>query len=102
MKVTALPLYVLSYSSITLQCIVSGYPVPSVQWYKGGLPLSRGGHVSITYVATETQNVTSLVMEGVAVVDMGVYTCKGVNELVLRRESNKSLTLTVFGKILIL
>ena len=100
-ELTALPKYVLAHASITLQCNASSFPTPTVYWYKDGLPLNETSRISITYVATETQNQSSLLIEGIEVLDRGVYVCKGVHDWVSRRVANKSLSLEVFGKNII-
>lgn len=69
--------------TVTLSCQVSGYPNPTVAWYKNGLPVTSSGISS-----------AGLTLENVAVSDSGHYMCKATNIL---GSKSKVFTLTVGG-----
>jgi len=60
---------------VTLECIVEGYPTPSISWKKNGMELSAEGRVR---VGCEL-NKAWCVVAGVSPDDTGKYTCTAVN-----------------------
>ncbi|KAM6170210.1 hemicentin-2 [Rhynchocyon petersi] len=64
--------------SVTLQCVGSGVPVPSLRWWKDGVPLAASGG--------------NLQVEKVDLRDEGIYTCVASN---LAGESKRDLALKV-------
>ena len=69
----------LAGNNLTLHCNASGYPLPTMQWYKDDVPLhpdqfTRG---VITYDTVGDHLVRStLNIKGLIVLDQGIYQCE--------------------------
>uniref|UniRef100_A0A803W8Y0 Hemicentin 1 n=1 Tax=Ficedula albicollis TaxID=59894 RepID=A0A803W8Y0_FICAL len=59
---------VVLYKPVTLQCIASGIPSPSITWLKDGQPVN-----------TARGNIKVLLIEGAQVADAGLYRCLAAN-----------------------
>ncbi|CAH1395279.1 unnamed protein product [Nezara viridula] len=59
-------------SSVTLECVISGFPQPEVKWFKDGKPLK-------TKTITYTDNVAKLTISKCVEISGGVYSCKATN-----------------------
>ncbi|KAJ9596374.1 hypothetical protein L9F63_012602, partial [Diploptera punctata] len=65
-------------ADVVLDCIVDGFPQPSVSWYKNGQDLvPKEGSVIVTWEL----NHAKLELHNVNVKDAGRYTCKAINSV---------------------
>nr|XP_006823021.1 PREDICTED: titin-like [Saccoglossus kowalevskii] len=73
-----------------LQCVVSGKPTPSIQWYKDGKPVTHSPDYHIMF----REGLCTLSIDEAFLEDEGHYTCKAVNP---RGECNTTARLVVRG-----
>lgn len=76
----------LSGGEVTLFCIVSGHPIPTVTWLKNGKPLEREGGTNIenslvSGFGGRTSVNSSLALSELSKEDDGYYTCRAENDL---------------------
>lgn len=64
-------------SSYSLECIVKGNPLPTVQWYKNDINIDN----SPDYVITFNNGEAILKFDEVFLEDKAIYTCKATNRL---------------------
>lgn len=64
-------------SAHTLECVVEGLPLPTVQWYKEDSCIDDSADLAITY----NNGQAKLRLEQVALGDQAQYTCKANNTL---------------------
>lgn len=62
--------------SISLQCAVSGEPVPTVKFYKDGKEVKEDRTHKIV---EESEGVRKLVIQKVTATDIGQYKCEAIN-----------------------
>ncbi|CEF63978.1 Unc-89 [Strongyloides ratti] len=60
---------------VSLICVVTGEPQPSIRWYKDGQSL--GQHIETTF----QNGVASLIIRIPEISDSGVYTCEAINDM---------------------
>ena len=67
--------------TIFLTCVASGDPLPSFQWYKGGVPLMNESTSTIYTEEYESNNLTLSILAlcSTAVNDSGTYSCQATN-----------------------
>lgn len=75
-------------SVIMLNCEVTGYPDPTVTWYKDGSLLATDDRVMV-------HNDSVVVINNAFSTDSGIYTCSAAN---VAGNSSASTELTVLGK----
>ena len=64
------------YTSLQLVCIAEGNPVPSVRWYKNGIPTShRQSFNTLSGQSFITLSVSSMVLNSME------YRCEGINHI---------------------
>ena len=75
---------VLDSEDVLLTCVAHGYPVPSVEWEKDGLPLLTNASVIVNSSTNSDQltRTSSLLLASVDYKDAGSYTCTASNLLV--------------------
>eukprot|EP00094_Tigriopus_californicus_P009415 TCALIF_09078-PA protein Name:"Similar to Ppn Papilin (Drosophila melanogaster)" AED:0.22 eAED:0.22 QI:0/0/0/0.5/1/0.75/4/0/1231 len=56
-----------------LKCLVKGYPIPIIRWYKNNTPLQKSGRIHLL-------DDHSLVIDNATPIDGGVYTCRATNK----------------------
>ena len=67
---------------ISIECLASGRPLPSLSWYKDGAELNTSGPISITRNAVNSTHIDSvLTVSSVTYDDEAVYTCTATNIL---------------------
>ena len=64
-------------SAHTLECVVEGLPLPTVQWYKEESCVDDSSDITITY----NNGQAKLMIEQVSLKDQAQYTCKANNTL---------------------
>lgn len=64
-------------SSYSLECVVEGNPLPTVQWYKNDVNIDN----SPDYVITFNNGEAILKFDEVFLEDKATYTCKATNRL---------------------
>ncbi|KAK7496610.1 hypothetical protein BaRGS_00012262 [Batillaria attramentaria] len=67
-------LRVSEYSTVSLKCIVAGYPPPTVTWYKDNSLITTNSSLNVTFGSDG-----SLTMENVTLVHAGNYRCAASN-----------------------
>ena len=67
-------------SKVTATCYVTGKPIPTVQWYKDGMLLSKANNGITIVQTTNPSNITSvLTISSLIISHEGNYTCNGTN-----------------------
>lgn len=61
---------------LKLTCAVTGFPVPTVRWYKNNTPLPKSDRISVS------GEDNALVINKVSTIDAGVYSCRYAHPLV--------------------
>ena len=76
-------LVALNSDEATFTCVVHGFPVPSVEWQKDGLPLQTDFSVSVNSSLNSQPPVvtSSLMLSSVTYEDSGNYFCVATNFL---------------------
>ena len=70
------PVLVEEGQSALMMCEVKGKPLPRVDWFHSGRPITQDQNVSITQ---DTKGVCKLVIKKVKTDNTGLYTCKATN-----------------------
>ena len=83
-------------SDLTLNCFISGYPLPKVTWLHNGLEISA---TSDRYKLTLDDTKCSLKITGLLSSDAGKYSCRIENKLG-RAESDANVTVATAPKLL--
>uniref|UniRef100_A0A803W695 Ig-like domain-containing protein n=1 Tax=Ficedula albicollis TaxID=59894 RepID=A0A803W695_FICAL len=65
-------------SDAVFECVVTGTPVPVVQWFKGGMCVTPG---TGKYVVSQKEGLHSLKVQTVGPSDSGLYGCQAMNRL---------------------
>jgi titin len=73
-----IPIRVMDGEKVTFQCVVTGKPIPKVQWYHNDLPVKEAKDVVISQ---SSEGVCMLAIAEVFPENAGVYTCKAVNKV---------------------
>ena len=86
------PIRVMDGESVDLTCIVTGKPIPKVQWYHDEKPIKEGKEITILQ---DSEGVCSLAITEVFPEDAGEYTCHAINPV---GEAVCTTSLVVEGK----
>lgn len=89
------PLRVMDGEKVTLSCVVTGKPIPKVQWYHNDQPVHEAQDVVILQT---TEGVCTLAISEAFPENAGVYTCKALNKL---GEAICHSPLVVEGKVIL-
>lgn len=79
-----------SYNKISVYCLIEGYPIEEIIWYKNGEIINE--NILITDV-NQTMKNTTLVLENVKKKDNGTYTCTAINSISNNSQDIKILIL---------
>ena len=67
-------------TTVTIYCPVTGYQIPTIQWFKDGVMFTAGGRITISTANVPDADVTSVVtIDDFQPSDAGVYRCTGTN-----------------------
>lgn len=72
------PIRVMDGEKVTFSCVVTGKPIPKVQWYLNDLPVKEAKDVVISQ---SSEGVCMLAIAEVFPENAGIYTCKAVNKV---------------------
>lgn len=94
------PVTAITGDSLTLQCDATGFPAPTISWYKGGDQVVEDSRITIATNSTGAGGpvaVTStFTITGVQLQDEGDYTCQAENSVTA--VSTLILEVTVAGE----
>ena len=65
--------------NITLTCIASGYPAPSISWSHNGTTVNESISISITEQDGDRMTMSTLIVTGAVVNDSGQYECSAIS-----------------------
>ena len=89
---------VIEESNVSIMCIATGYPPPTIYWYKSDgnssmRPVSGSEVMSSTGVGNVTTVSVELTLTGAMRVDAGMYTCSASN--IVSNDTDVTITLTI-------
>jgi len=67
-------------TTVTIYCPVTGYNIPTIEWFKDGVMFTDDGRITISSIDLPGADVTSVVtIDDFQPSDAGVYRCSGTN-----------------------
>ena len=80
---------------VELLCMVSGFPLPQVEWLVSGLTVMQDRDVTVTESSSQFAVNSTLTLHSIQLSDAGLYECLANNSLGV---STAQANVTVFGK----
>ena len=81
---------------VELLCMVSGFPLPQVEWLTSGLTVMQDRNVTVTESSSQFTVNSILTLRSIQLSDAGLYVCLANNSLGL---STAQANVTVYSKI---